>query len=241
MNKMILCEGKTDAILLSYYLEKTCGWTHRNAPKSLAIKADESKGESAYWYHKDDDCLLICGVGGKDRFGSFFHDRILAAMIDSSAFSKIAVVTDRDDRAEISIRDSFQAVFKPVITKVKNNVWVINQYQNSFGLDVIVEFLLLAIPEDKEGALETLLLDVISENEYDKVIVDKSKNYIKEVEPYALKYIGKARLKLKASLGVTWATQYPEKMFSFIDEQIRSVKWEDSQLLAKCFEELKKI
>jgi len=35
MNKMILCEGKTDAILLSYYLKKTCGWTHRNAPKSL--------------------------------------------------------------------------------------------------------------------------------------------------------------------------------------------------------------
>ncbi len=28
MNRLILCEGKTDAVLLSYYLEKTCGWMH---------------------------------------------------------------------------------------------------------------------------------------------------------------------------------------------------------------------
>ncbi len=241
MNKLILCEGKTDAILLSYYLEKTCGWTPRNTLKNLAIKADDSKGESAYWYRKDSDCLLICGVGGKDRFGTFFRDRILAAMIDSCAFSKIAVVTDKDDRAVLSIRDSFQSIFKPVITRAKNNVWVTNQYRDSFGMDAHVEFLLLTIPEDKEGALETLLLDAISENEYDKMIVDKSKSYIESIEPYALKYIGKTRLKLKASLGVTWAIQYPEKIFSFINEQIKSIAWEKSQLLSKCFEELKKI
>lgn len=40
MNKLILREGKTDAILLSYYLEKTCGWTHGNAPKGLNPNRD---------------------------------------------------------------------------------------------------------------------------------------------------------------------------------------------------------
>jgi len=52
MNKLILCEGKTDAILLSYYLERTCGWTHRNPVVSLAVKTDETKNESAYWYNR---------------------------------------------------------------------------------------------------------------------------------------------------------------------------------------------
>ena len=28
MNKLILCEGETDAVLLSYYLEKLAGWTY---------------------------------------------------------------------------------------------------------------------------------------------------------------------------------------------------------------------
>ncbi len=48
-------------------------------------------------------------------------------------------------------------------------------------------------------------------------------------------------LKLKACLGVTCAIQYPEKLFSFIDEQIRSVKWEDSKVLERSFEQLKSI
>ncbi|HHV11082.1 MAG TPA: hypothetical protein GXX75_12460 [Clostridiales bacterium] len=241
MNKLILCEGKTDAILLSYYLERTCGWTHRNAPKSLAIKADESKGESAYWYRKDNESLLICGVGGKNNFGSFFKEKILPTMVDSSAFSKIVVVTDRDDKEEQSILDSFRSLLWPVITRIKNDTWIPNSYENSYKQEMFVDFLLIIIPTDKEGALESLLLDAISENEYDKAIVKRSMAYVDEIQPVADRYIHKKRLKLKACLGVTWAIQYPEKIFSFIDDQIRSVRWEESQVLAQCFQQLRNI
>lgn len=241
MNKLILCEGKTDAVLLSYYLEKTCGWTHRNAPKNLNIKTDEIKGESAYWYHKEDESLLICGVGGKGNFGSFFREKILPAMVDSSAFSKISVVTDRDDRVEQSIIDSFCASFRPIITSIMNDTWVTNIYENSYKQHASVDFLLVVIPTDREGALETLLMEAISEKEYDKVIVTRSIAYVDEIQPIAAEYIHKNRLKLKSCLGVTWAIQYPEKLFSFIDEQIRSVKWEESRVLDQCFQQLKGI
>lgn len=241
MNKLILCEGKTDAILLSYYLEKTCGWTHRNAPKSLAVKADEIKGESAYWYLKADESLLICGVGGKNNFSSFFKEKILPIMVDTSAFSRMAVVTDHDDREEQSILNSFSASLRPIITDIMNDAWIANSYENSFKQKTSVDFLLVVIPSDKEGALETLLLEAISENEYDKAIVKRSIAYIDEIQPIAAEYIHKNRLKLKACLGVTWAIQYPEKIFSFIDAQIRSVKWEESQVLAQCFKQLKSI
>ena len=41
MNKIILCEGETDAILLSYYLGKLAGWKFcKKAPASIAIKPD---------------------------------------------------------------------------------------------------------------------------------------------------------------------------------------------------------
>ena len=50
MNKLILCEGATDAILLSYYLEKTAGWVFcRKPPKTLQIKEDGIE-ESVNWY-----------------------------------------------------------------------------------------------------------------------------------------------------------------------------------------------
>ena len=72
MNKLILCEGKTDAILLSYYLRKVAGWKFvKKGPSGLTIQ-QSNDNESICWYKKDDDYLLICGVGGKDNFGNFF-------------------------------------------------------------------------------------------------------------------------------------------------------------------------
>jgi len=245
MIKLILCEGKTDAIFLSYYLEQVCGWTHKfpkeDIPKEFIIKPSTKKGESAEWYRKADDFLLICGVGGKDNFGSFIKSKIVPAMIDGNVFSKIAIVTDRDDRKEGSICQSFQSMLNPIVSNVANNVWTDNQYSNSFGQEKAVDFLLLIIPSDKEGALETTLMDAIAEVEYDRVIVDSAKGYVESIAPNASKYIGKNRLKLKACLGVIWSIQSPEKIFSFIDEQIRSVKWEDSELISQCFNKLSEI
>jgi len=242
MISLILCEGKTDAIFLSYYLEQVCGWTHKfskeDIPKKFAIKPSAKKGESAEWYRKSNDFLLICGVGGKDNFGSFIKSKVTPAMIDSNVFSRIAIVTDRDDREEKSICQSFKAMLMPIMSNVENNVWTYSLYKNSFGQEKAVDFLLLIIPSDKEGALETTLMDAISEDEYDKIIVERSKEHVETIAPNASKYIGKNRLKLKACLGVIWSIQSPEKIFSFIDEQIRSVRWEDSELISQCFDKL---
>lgn len=66
MNNLILCEGETDAILLSYYLQRTCGWRFvKKSPPGVNIKADRGHGESANWYQRDGDYLLICAVGSK--------------------------------------------------------------------------------------------------------------------------------------------------------------------------------
>ena len=77
MNKLILCEGKTDAILLSYYLGRVRQWMPcKRGPKNYRISVDEKAGESAYWYQQGSDYLLICAVGGKNKFGSFFKEKI---------------------------------------------------------------------------------------------------------------------------------------------------------------------
>src|SRR5699024_12293455 len=55
----------------------------------IKISVDEASGESAYWYKREDDYLLICGVGGKDKFGRFFVEKkIREAIIDSNFCSK---------------------------------------------------------------------------------------------------------------------------------------------------------
>ena len=123
----------------------------------------------------------------------------------------------------------------PYISNLKNNDWTTSEYLDSFEIRNTIDCLLLVIPYDCEGALETVLLNAISENPYDKNIVDRCRNFVKDIKPEAEKYISSNRLRLKAELSVTWAIQSPQKVFDFIDEEIRSVKWENSALLNRCF------
>lgn len=89
-----------------------------------------------------------------------------------------------------------------------------------------------------QGALETLLLDSISEDPYDAAIVSKAGGFVEEMQETASRYIDSNRKKLKAHLGVTWAIQYPEKVFKLMNEQIISVPWEKSKVLHDCIREL---
>jgi hypothetical protein len=241
MNKLILCEGATDAILLSYYLGRTAGWKFcKKPPKNLMIK-EERIEESINWYEKGDDRLLICGTGGKDRIKPFFEKKIKSAIINVDAFEKIALLLDRDEKETASIEHHASMILQPVITKAENNKWIVNTYRNGFDQEKKIGMLLVVIPVEHQGALENVLLDAISEDPYDANIVDLVTQFVKTMREEAGKYITSDRKELKARLGVTWAVQYPEKVFKLINEQIQSVPWEESEVLKRCFEELIKI
>lgn len=129
MNKLILCEGATDAILISYYLERMAGWRFcRKPPENLTIKEDNIQ-ESINWYEKDDDRLLICGAGGKDRIKSFFEKKIKQAIVNADAFGKIALILDRDDKENTDIEAHASSIFKPVIANAESNKWITNIYE----------------------------------------------------------------------------------------------------------------
>lgn len=235
MNKLILCEGKTDAILLSYYLEKTAGWSFdKKGPSGLQIRHPKGN-ESINWYKKDGDYLLICGVGGKDNFGNFFEERIKTPLIMTNAFEKIVVITDRDEHTVEEIQSSMADDMNGFFGNIQDRMWCDNSYNDAFGIEKNVLVLLLVIPKEHSGALETVMLSAIAENPYDKNIVDKTAIFVEKMRTEADRYISTERLKLKAHLGVTWAVQYPEKVFSVIDEQIRNVRWEEYETLKECF------
>lgn len=241
MNKLILCEGETDAILLSYYLRKVSGWEFcKKGPKNLEIQKYNGN-ECVNWYRNKEDYLLICGVGGKDNFGNFFKTRIKAPLVMINAFEKIAVVTDRDDRTVGEISQLLLESMGGFFSNVQDRAWCSNLYQDAFGMERLVKLLLVVIPREHMGALETVMLGAISEDLYDKNIVDKAGAFVQQMRTEADKYICSDRLQLKAHLGVTWAVQSPEKVFNMIDEQINSVCWEKYEVLRECFGELSEI
>ena len=228
MRSVILCEGHTDAILLSYYLGRVYGWKPlKRQPTNCFITVD-SQNQDVNWYKKADDELLICAVDGNTNFGSFYHNKIEHPIIDSDLFQKLVVITDHDKNTIKTIEKSVNDAIWGETAYFKNGIWTEATYYNSFA-------------EKYEGALETVMLDAIAEDPYDNEIVNRCKAFIDEIRPFAEKYINKDRLALKAKLSATWAVQSPEKVFRFIDQQIRMVAWENSTVLKSCFAELSEL
>lgn len=185
MNKLILCEGETDAILLSYYLGRVSGWQYsKKGPSGLEIRAT-SHNESVNWYWKGNDYLLICAVGGKDNFGRFYNEKIKTPLLETNAFGRISIVTDRDNREISDIEVSAAAALKMPHTEMKNNQWVNCNYTDSFGMKKTLEALLVVIPNEQQGALETAMLAAISENEYDRNIVEKTRIFSNQMRTEA--------------------------------------------------------
>ena len=136
---------------------------------------------------------------------------------------------------------NIKSMSHPLLSNVRNLEWKSNVYTDSFGIKRELKFLLNIIPYDYQGALETVMLDAIAEDTYDANIVQKSSDFVGLMRKEANKYISSDRLELKAKLGVTWAIQYPEKIFKLMNEQIESVAWEKSEVLRKCFGQLEEI
>lgn len=244
MNSVILCEGPTDAILLSYYMEKVYGWSYsKKAPKSYT-KIEVESNQEANWYKRGEDYLLIYGVGGKDNFANVikkYISQVLQNYPQEDSFGRIIIISDKDEKDMSEVERFHQQWLFPYASEVKNAQWIENSFKDNFGNKQTLYTLSIIIPLEKQGAMETTLLDAISEDEYDKGIVVQSKEFVCDIRPNAEKYIKSDRLVLKAHLSTVFAIMSPEKVFEHLDSLIKEVPWEKSETLRECFKPLEEI
>ena len=242
MRVLVLCEGKSDAILISYLLERTSGWKYSKGDPNFIIKdIDEIQDGSAYWSGRGGDLMMICGVGGKENFGAFFSDKIFPPIKEygkERSFDKLVYVVDRDNDSDADIVTKIKNDLNPLEFDMTLGVWESATYTDSFNKINSIEILGLVVPQEQEGALETALLNALSQNPYNKNIVDKCKDFVDEIKPEADIYITKPRLELKAKLSCVFAIISPQKVFSFIDNLIKSVNWEEYTYIKALFKEL---
>ena len=107
MKKIILCEGKMDAFLLGYFLDKRFGWKyikeHIDRLPKLAVSKDN---EVFYWYQhseKPNQELAIWGVGGIDRISFGLCNVMVRNQREGTSterFRQIVIFFDRDTRTK---------------------------------------------------------------------------------------------------------------------------------------------
>lgn len=246
MNTIILCEGKTDAVLLSYYIDKVCGFEVVKGKVNKQLTLGQNKGNEFFsWHEKDNDYVAIWGIGGKDCFKRSIADffNALKKSPDTLTYDAIAIVCDRDlIRNDEIILSEFSDFFLEANIPFANNKVSIGNYLNSFGEKREINSFALIIPQEQFGALETVLLEAIKGNAYDKKIVERSDDFVNQIRYEADRYIKNDRLALKAKLSTVFAIMTPEKVFNFIDEiLVTTVKWEDKDYLTELFSELVKL
>jgi hypothetical protein len=247
MKKIILCEGKTDAILLSYFLHRK-GWEYIN--EQVVRLPVNKKNEELNWYQhpeKPDQELAIWGVGGIDEIPKKLSEVVNRTSLEglpANRFGRIVLFFDRD----IRIREDCQKLVQKWIEecsqiktfdKIILDQWMIVKLNLSKipPEEYEVQILPIALPKNRKGDLEVFLADCLKDqSEEDKRLVEKTRRFISRIpdEPYLVK----KRYRSKACLGSILSVISPDWVFSGLDSRLKLIEWEKIESIVTVYEKL---
>lgn len=239
---LILCEGETDQALIGCYMEKVYKWIY---DKKYSNNPDNPfPKENISWYNVHSNNIKgIWQIGGHSFSGAI--KEIIEREKHEHVVERIAIITDHDDfeDAEIERINVLKKDISSFIGKksediiLSKNKWEINTFPNDFS-ESKIQMLYLLVPLDGIGALETFMMDAISEQNEDKqYVIEKSKEFVNNFESDT--YLTKRREKIKAELGISLSVFSPDRIFTTMKELIDSVAWDEFSTSHKQFELLK--
>lgn len=238
--KVILCEGETDQILIGSYLEQIGNWNYSKNRKLPFTK------ESINWFvNSENDFLGIWQVGGNDF--SIPLKKVLELAHLESSIQKLAVITDHDDSDAETVRPStlLSIIGEELKTEAVVDLqwigqWTSLAFQDKFMANSVIELCYILVPINMQGALETFMLESLSEQAPEKdEIISQASDFINNLKSKA--YLTKRREKVKAQLGVSLSVFSPDRIFTTMNELLQSVNWAEFQTTHEQFKALDKI
>ncbi len=257
MKRIILCEGKTDAILISYFLEKCFGWSFslsctRKPPVKLPVT--NPRNEELNWYQHTDRIgrkqeLAIWGVGGDSQIPVKLRavsERNQHSPNPTDRFEYIVLFLDHDE--------SIQACLDMVKEWIADSaITLVGELQPGQWVDATVDLrgvtppgqhqlhlLPIVLPPDKSGALETFLIDCWKQlSEEDEQLAEAARVFIDELPELSKEtYLNRRRLPDKACLGTILSVFSPDGLFLQIDPKLKSIPWEQVKDAVAVYEKL---
>lgn len=170
---------------------------------------------------KDDNTVSIIGCGGCNRLIPCLNYELMLNSVSAlgEAYDKIVIITDRDEvltEQEFSEQIEYQikvynGKYSGLIT---NNEWMEFSFINGYGDELKTKLLMLVIPFEETGAMETFLLNAIAEqDEYDKYIINQCNAFVDNVDNQR-KYLNKRRYITKAKFDVYFSVRTSAEQFN---------------------------
>ena len=105
----------------------------------------------------------------------------------------------------------------------------------------LINFKLFVIPFEENGALETFLLNAISQNdEYDKEIINKGNIFVDEIDSEK-RYLNRRRYITKAKFDVYFSVRTSAEQFTERQNILRNINWEKYEEIQESFKKLKEL
>lgn len=251
MNSIILCEGETDQVLISYYFIKNFGFEYykkaKYFPSCTPKKLNPQNESEAIWsYYRGEDNLIIWAVGGHDDCFERALEKVLYQNKINSptngVYSRICIVTDHDSNEELINfwKRINQCLANYGIEIGFQEAECISTFQDiGFGQRIPISLLGLPVPLTESGALETLLLNALSEDAGNSYIVEKSRDVVRDlldnIDKFSDSYLSTRREQIKAPLAVFLGVTVPERTFDGMKKMMESIPWDNYQAIREMF------
>lgn len=212
MKSIILCEGSTDFVLLQYFMRKVYKWQDGKTGESPKGK----RIKPIRTLSKGMDQLSIGGCGGSSGIlpGLDYIMEFNSLAAEGEEYDKVVIITDRDEEAT-------ESEYIAGIEKILQDKQV--------------------IPFETTGAMETFLLNCISqEEEYDAKIIQKSKEFVSNADEEK-RYLTKRRYITKAEFDVYFSIRTSAEQFLERQHILKNIEWENYLKIQNDFKKLEKL
>lgn len=235
MRSVILCEGNDDLWFIAYFLNKVIGWDINGTKWKSPKLSCNNRFQDVQYMHlmKTNHVLAIKSVGGQDRMKEALKEILyLNKENPMNPIDAIILFRDSDERSQEDVAKSMENWFDIPITLSNQEI---SEYQTEIDeFFLAFKILPVIIPFDEHGAIETLLLNAISDNGNDgKYIVEHAKSYVEETKRHVTSYLNKQRLITKAKFSAAIAIVSPDHSTGNFMHLMYSTEWEKSASIRK--------
>ena len=231
MTELVLVEGVSDVQLISYYLQNVYGWKHEKSNILGIFQLDEH--EHIENLSKNENQLILCGVGGNGKFAYFVEQHRVNDMIVEKDISSLMVVTDRDESSDVKVTRVINNSLEKI--SVKAGQWMNNSIKDSFKQQKIISTYLLIIPGNEKGALEKAIIDALNDIPEETDLIQEVVQFIDSLKRELVPELNQTNKANKATVGTFFSVRAPKNAMRSLGIFISKIDWSKSESLKMLF------
>lgn len=231
MTELLLVEGVSDVQLISYYLQNVYGWKHERRNKLGIVPLDQH--EHIECLCKNENQIILCGVGGNGKFAHFVEQHRINSMIIEREISSLMIVTDRDEESNGKIARVINHSLENISVRVGQ--WMDNKVTDSFGQLKNIYTYLLIIPANEEGALERVIINALDDIPEETELIQEVIQFIDSLKRELVPELTQTNKANKATVGTFFSIRDPKNAMRSFGIFISKINWSKSKSLRELF------